>query len=96
MLVCYGPPKRGISATKQTLSRWIVDAISIAYVSSDLPSHLGVKAHSTRSVAASKAFLAGVSMQDICNAAGWSTPLTFVRFYGLDMQATLGSSVLSP
>ncbi len=64
--------------------------------SSDLPSPLGVKAHSTRSVAASKAFLAGVPMQDICNAAGWSTPLTFVRFYDLDLRATPGSSVLLP
>ncbi len=28
LLVCYGPPKRGLPATKQTLSRWIVDAIN--------------------------------------------------------------------
>ncbi len=96
LLICYGPPKRGLPASKQTLSRWIVDAIHIAYESSDLPSPMGVKAHSTRSVAASKAFLAGVPIQDICNAAGWSMPLTFVRFYGLEMQATPGSSVLSP
>ncbi len=96
LLVCYGPLKRGRPASKQTLSRWIVDAITVAYESSDLPSPLGVKAHSTRSVAASKAFLAGVPMQDICNAAGWSTPLTFVRFYDLDLRATPGSSVLLP
>ncbi len=96
LLVCFGPPKRGRPASKQTLSRWIVDAIHIAYESSELPSPMGVKAHSTRSVAASKAFLAGVPIQDICNAAGWSTPLNFVRFYGLDMRATPGSSILSP
>ncbi len=96
LLVCFGPPKRGRPASKQTLSRWIVDAIHIAYESSELPSPMGVKAHSTRSVAASKAFLAGVPIQDICNAGGWSTPLTFVRFYGLDMRATPGSSILSP
>ncbi len=75
--------ERGLPASKQTLSPWIVDAINIAYESSDLSSPMGVKAHSTRSLAASKAFLAGVPIQDICNAAGWSTPLTFVRFYGL-------------
>ncbi len=91
--MCYGPPKRGLPASKQTLSRWIVDAIYFAYESSDLPSHLGVKAHSTRNVATSKAFLAGVPMQDICNAAGWSTPLMFFRFYDLDLR---GSSVLLP
>ncbi len=95
LLVCYGPPKRGLIASKQTLSRWIVDDINIAYESSDLPSPMGVKAHSTRSMVASKAFHAGVPIQDICNAAGWSTPLSFVRFYGLDMRATPGSSVLS-
>ncbi|KAL0148327.1 hypothetical protein M9458_056389 [Cirrhinus mrigala] len=96
LFVCYGPPKKGLPASKQTLSRWIVDAICSAYESSDLPSPLGVKAHSTRSMAASKAFLAGVPMQDICNAAGWSTPLTFVRFYDLDMRVSPGSSVLRP
>ncbi len=58
------------SAMKQTLSRWIVDAISLAYESSGFPSPLGVKAHLTRSVAASKAFLSGVPVQDICDAAG--------------------------
>ncbi len=63
--------------------------------SSDLPSPLGVKAHSTQGMVASKAFLAGVPMQDICDAA-WSTPLTFIRFYDLDLRATPGSSVLLP
>ncbi|XP_053090651.1 uncharacterized protein LOC128318504 [Pangasianodon hypophthalmus] len=96
LLVCFGPSKRGFPASKQTLSRWIVESISLAFESSGLPSPLGVKAHSTRAVAASKAFLAGVSLQDICNVAGWSTPLTFARFYDLDTRATPGSSVLVP
>ncbi len=95
LFVCYGPHKKGLPANKQTISRWIVDAITTAYESSDLPSPLGVRAHSTRSMAASKAFSSGTSLQDICDAAGWSTPLTFVRFYSLDLQATPGSSVLS-
>ncbi len=60
LLVCYGPPK-----TKQTLSRWILDAINIYFESSQLPSPIGVRAHSTRSMAAFKAFLAGVPIQDI-------------------------------
>ncbi|KAI2645569.1 Thiazole synthase [Labeo rohita] len=41
LFVCYGPPKKGHPATKQTLSRWIVDAISTAYESSDLPRRWG-------------------------------------------------------
>ncbi|KAI2657390.1 Piriformospora indica-insensitive protein 2 [Labeo rohita] len=47
LFVCYGPPKRDLPAFKQTLSRWTVDAITLAYESSSLPSPLGVKAHST-------------------------------------------------
>ncbi len=70
LLVCYGPPKRGLPSSKQTLSRWIVDAAMVAYESSDLPSPLGVKSHSTRSVAASKAFLAGVPMLDHLQRCG--------------------------
>ncbi|KAI2647353.1 ORF V: Enzymatic polyprotein [Labeo rohita] len=96
LFVCYGPPKRGLPASKQTLSRWVVDAILSAYEASDLPPPLRVRAHSTRSMAASKAFLAGVPMQDICNAAGWSSPLTFVRFYELDLRVSPGASVLCP
>ncbi len=90
-----GPPRRGLPATKHTISRWIVETITACYESSGLPSPLGVKAHSTRGMAASKAFSAGVPVLDICNAAGWSTPFTFVRFYGLDIGTTPGSSVLS-
>ncbi len=77
LLVCYGPAKRDLPASKQTLSRWIVDAISISYESFQLPSPMGVRAHSTRSVTASKVFFTGVPIQDICNAEGWSTALTF-------------------
>ncbi len=87
---------KGLPASKRTLIRWIVDAITVAYESSDPPSPLGIKAHSTRRMAASKAFLAGVPMQDMCDTAGWSKPLTFVRFYDLDLQATPGFYVLLP
>ncbi len=96
LLVCYSPPKKGLPASERTLSWWIGDAITVAYESSDLPSPLVVKAHSTRSMAASKAFMAGVPMQDICDAAGWSTPLTFVRFYNLDLRATPVFTFLLP
>ncbi|KAI2663885.1 Transposon Ty3-G Gag-Pol polyprotein [Labeo rohita] len=69
LFVCFGPQRRGLPASKQTISRWIVEAILLAYESSGLPPPLGVKAHSTRSMAASKSFLAGIPLQDICNAA---------------------------
>ncbi len=93
LFICYGPYKKGHPANKQTLSRWIVDAIITAYESFDLPSSLGVRAHSTRGMVASKVFSSGVLMHNIYNAAGWSTPLTFVRFYNLDFEATPGSFI---
>ncbi|KAI5621400.1 MORC family CW-type zinc finger protein 3 [Silurus asotus] len=57
-------------------------------------SEYSLRAHSTQGMAASTAWSAGVSFQDICKAAGWSTPLTFVRFYYLDIRATPSFSVL--
>ena len=63
--------------------------------STETPLSRAVKAHSTRSVAASTALLKGVSVEDICAAASWSSPGPFVRFYMLDMsRGSLGNSVL--
>ncbi len=55
-----------------------------------LTSPLGIRAHSTRAVASSQAFLSGSSMGDICAAAGWSSPSTFVKFYSLDVRTAPG------
>ncbi|KAL0194818.1 hypothetical protein M9458_008390, partial [Cirrhinus mrigala] len=80
LFVCYGPPKKGLPASRQTLSRWIVDAICLGYEFSDLPSPLGVKAHSTRSMAASKAFLAGVPKIFVM-VRGRPRPLLFLAWF---------------
>ncbi len=42
----------------------------------------------------SGAWSSGVSISDICEAAGWSSPSTFARFYNLDVPA-LQARVLS-
>ncbi len=69
--MCYSPYKKGLPANKQLLSRWIVDVITTVYESSDLPSPLEVRAHSTGAMATDeKAFSSGVSMHNICDAAG--------------------------
>ncbi len=39
--------------------------------------------------------LQGVPLEDICVAAGWSSPYTFVRFYNLDFDTAPGSQILS-
>src|SRR4029434_4954509 len=44
-----------------------------------------LRAHSTRGVSSSWALLKGVSVEEICKAASWSSRHTFIRFYMLDV-----------
>ncbi len=85
----------GLATSKQRISHWVRDAISLAYEARELPSPLSLRAHSTRGVASSQALFRGVPLEDICVAAGWSSPHTFVRFYNLDVDTAPGSQVLS-
>ncbi|XP_039503818.1 trace amine-associated receptor 3-like [Pimephales promelas] len=75
LFVCFGPPRKGCPASKQRLSKWVVEAISLAYESAGQPSSLAVRAHSTRRIAASKAILSGVSIQDVCDVAAYGADL---------------------
>ncbi|XP_053539791.1 uncharacterized protein LOC128634035, partial [Ictalurus punctatus] len=83
LLFFFGGNSKGDAVSKQSISNWIVEAISMAYEARGLATPLGIRAHSTRAVASSKALLKGVSLQDVCAAAGWSTPHTFIRYYSL-------------
>ncbi|KAL0161520.1 hypothetical protein M9458_045245, partial [Cirrhinus mrigala] len=74
LFVCFGGRNKGHPVTKQRLSRWIVDAITLAYSSLGLECPVGVRAHSTRGVASSWAWSSGVSIAEICAAAGWASP----------------------
>ncbi len=71
------------------------DQTAKAYEARNLPSPLSLRAHSTRGVVSSQALFRGVPLEDICVAAGWSSPHTFVRFYNLDIDMAPGSQVLS-
>ncbi len=46
-------------------------------------------------VASSQALFRGVPLEDICVAAGWSSPHTFVKFYNLEFDTAPGSQILS-
>ncbi len=94
LFVCYGGCARGRAVSKQRLSHWIVDAITAAYTNQGLECPLHIRGHSTRSMASSWAWSRGMSIQDICVAAGWSSENTFARFYRLDVQS-FASQVLS-
>ncbi len=95
LLLCFGAGRRGLAASNHTISHWVRDAISLAYEVRSLPSPHLPSAHSTRGVASSQALFRGVPLEDICMAAGWSSPHTFVRFYNLDVNTAPGSQVLS-
>ncbi|KAL0185479.1 hypothetical protein M9458_021176, partial [Cirrhinus mrigala] len=86
LFVYFGGQQKGNAVSKQRLAHWVVDAISLAYESQGEPCPLGVRAHSTRSVASSYALVHGASLADICRAAGWATPNTFARFYNLRVE----------
>lgn len=53
LFVSFSGRSKGLAASKQSLSRWIVDAIALAYTSKGLQCPLGVRAHSTRGMASS-------------------------------------------
>lgn len=96
LFVCFARPARGKALSKQRLSHWIVEAIALAYSTRGMSLPVGLHAHSTRGMAASWALFKGVSLDQVCSAASWSSPHTFVRFYRLDVAApSVASSVLS-
>ncbi len=94
LFVCFGGCTKGSPVTKQRLSRWIIDAITTAYSSLGKQCPMGVRAHSTRDIALSWAWSRGVSIAEICAAAGWASQSTFARFYNLEVPA-LQARVLS-
>ncbi len=95
LFVGFGPANKGSPAFKQRMSKWVVEAISLAYESAGQPSPMDVQSHSTKSMVASKALISGVALQEVCDAAGWSSLHTFIRFNFLDLDSTSGSQVLS-
>ena len=95
LFVAYASSVVGKPITKVRLSQWIVEAIQVSYSSKGMVIPEGLRAHSTRGMSASWALCRGVSIQDVCAAASWSSPLTFAKFYRLNVAASsLGHAVL--
>ena len=70
-----------------TISLWIKQTVILCYELSDQDSqalHQG-RAHDVRSFAASKAFQAGVSLEQILSACHWKPHNTFTQFYLKDV-----------
>ncbi|XP_073683991.1 uncharacterized protein [Garra rufa] len=96
LFVSWANSHKGKPISRQRLSHWVVEAIIVGYNSRGLEAPGGLKAHSTRGLSTSWALFKGVSVPDICAAASWASPHTFVRFYRLDVtEPSLAHSVLS-
>ena len=77
--------RRRKAVSTATLSRWIVEAIRLAYSRAGVEVPEALKAHSTRGMSASWALSKGISVEEICAAANWSSPSTFATYYHLDI-----------
>ena len=95
LFVSHGASTHGRPLSEQQLSHWHCEAIEAVYKAAGQPLPQGVKAHSTRGVAASTALFRGTGVEDTYAAASWSSPSPFIRFYLLDMSSnSLARSVL--
>lgn len=74
LLIALRKPHRAVSSP--TIARWVRWIMQEAGI--DLRAF---GAHSTRGAMASKAFTLGARLEDILNAADWSSDSTFKRFY---------------
>ncbi len=87
LLICFGAGRRGLATSKQRISHWVRDAISLAYEARKLPSPLSLRAHSTRGVASSQALFRGVPLEEYlcCGRMVLSAHLSVLqpwRWYG--------------
>ncbi|XP_056112700.1 uncharacterized protein LOC130089419 [Rhinichthys klamathensis goyatoka] len=95
LFVSWADSYKGKPISRQRLSHWVVEAIGLCYRSMNIEPPVGLRAHSTRGMATSWALFKGISIQEICAAASWSSPHTFIRFYRLDVtEPSLAHSVL--
>ena len=75
--------------TASTIGRWVKKTLSNAGIDTEQFS-----AHSTRSASTSKAKVKGVSLKDICKAAGWSNAKTFAKHYRKPIEVCYSSTLL--
>ncbi|XP_066451760.1 uncharacterized protein [Eleutherodactylus coqui] len=90
--------RRGLAASKVTLSKWIRSLITEAYRASGRSPPFRVTAHSTQAVGASWAVRHGASALQVCKAATWTSVHTFSKFYRVHIAASsdaaLGRKIL--
>jgi hypothetical protein len=84
LFVTFKAGAEGNPVSKSRISSWLVQVISRAYsyFGKEIPP--GIKGLSSRALGASLACERGMSMEDICRAATWSSSSVFAQHYRLD------------
>uniref|UniRef100_A0A6I8SDM4 Core-binding (CB) domain-containing protein n=1 Tax=Xenopus tropicalis TaxID=8364 RepID=A0A6I8SDM4_XENTR len=88
LLISYSSTQKGKTVSKRTIARWLVETIHTAYDRKNVPRPFAVKAHSTRAQSTSWALQNLATADQICRAATWVSPNTFIRFYKLNVYAS--------
>ncbi|XP_038074932.1 uncharacterized protein LOC119742822 [Patiria miniata] len=79
-------------ASRDTISRWIVRTINSSVPDWPTRSENTAHAHDTKALTTSWAFLKGVPLPNILQAAAWKTPSTFVSCYLKDVLCSEGQA----
>ncbi|XP_077321991.1 uncharacterized protein LOC143955744 [Lithobates pipiens] len=85
LFVLHAGKKLGSQASKNTIARWIKQAIVEAYKGMKMECPFSPMAHSTRALSTSWAERAGATPEQICRATTWSSYSTFMKHYRLDL-----------
>lgn len=80
LFVWFGGQWKGKAVSKLRLAHWLVDTITLEYHTQGKLCPLGVRAHSTLSMASSCVLVHSFSVASICRAVGWVATNTFARF----------------
>lgn len=88
LLVSFHLASMGRKVSFATVGRWIKAAISLAYDIQARPVLLRIFAHSTHSAAIMAAWASNASLLDICQAATWTSPSSFIHNYRVDSYAS--------
>lgn len=73
-----------------SISRWIVQTIKLAYISKNLQAS-NVNAHEVRAWASSWAWSNKIPLDDVLKASFWSSENSFIRYYLRDISVAAGN-----
>lgn len=85
-------------ASRDSISRWIVETIKWAYSNASMREKLQCRAHDVRGLSTSWALAKGVPLEAIMEAANWKSESTFTAFYMREVEgqrSLLARAVLS-